>query len=248
MAGIMKHTPPRLERKKLSDQIIEDLVDRIAKGELKPGDKLPPEPQLMKQFDVGRSSIREAVGALEILGLLSVRPGQGTRITEASEIPRSAGLSLITLRREKIRELVEARMELEESIARFAAERATDDDIAEIKKQHKTLIRARNNSTLIKADLEFHMAIATACHNDIFIRFFLELHQPMRRWMEQKSKYDWGFSHVEEEHHAIIKAIEAHDIQAAQDAMHAHIETAGGKLIAAMEGTVINTQKKGSSG
>ena len=240
----MGSTPPRLERKKLSDQIIEDLVDRIARGELKPGDKLPPEPQLMEQFGVGRSSIREAVGALEILGLLSVRPGQGTRITEASEIPRSAGLSLMTLRREKIRELVEARMELERAIARFAAERATDKDIAEIKKQHKRLIQAKKkNSKLIEADLEFHKAIAAACHNDIFIRFFWELHQPMRRWMEQKAKYDWGFSHVEEEHNAIIKAIETHDIQAAQEAMHTHIETAGAKLIAAMEGTNIDTPK-----
>lgn len=236
IVGNMQRTPPKLERKKLSDQIIEELVDRIASGNLKAGDKLPPEPQLMEQFGVGRSSIREAVGALEILGLLSVRPGQGTRITEASEIPRSAGLSLITLRHEKIRELVEARTELEEAIVRFAAERATNEDIAEIKKQHKALIRAKkNNSKLIEVDLGFHMAIAAACHNDIFIRFFSELHQPMRRWMEQKAKYDWGFSHVEEEHRAIIEAIEAHDVQAAQDAMRAHIKTAGDKLITAME-------------
>ena len=87
----MKRTPPRLERKKLSDQIIEDLVDRIARGELKAGDKLPPEPQLMEQYDVGRSSIREAVGALEILGLLSVRPGQGTRIVEPRKFPGLPG-------------------------------------------------------------------------------------------------------------------------------------------------------------
>ena len=52
----MGSTPPRLERKKLSDQIIEDLVDRIARGELKPGDKLPPEPQLMEQFRCGKEA------------------------------------------------------------------------------------------------------------------------------------------------------------------------------------------------
>ena len=135
-------------------------------------------------------------------------------------------------------------MELEEAIARFAAERATDDDIAEIKKQHKKLIQAKKkNARLIEADLEFHKAIATACHNDILIRFFWELHQPMRRWMEQKAKYDWGFSHVEDEHHAIIEALETRDVQAAQDAMHTHIETAGGKLIAAMEGADTNIQE-----
>lgn len=240
----MKRTQPKLKRKSLSDQIMEELVDRIARGELRSGDKLPPEPQLMEQFGVGRSSIREAIGAMEILGLVSVRPGQGTRITDASEIPSSAGLSLITLRQEKVRELVEARAELEETIARFAAERATDADITEIQRQQTLLIQAgKNNHKLIKADLDFHQAIAAACHNDIFMRFFSELHHPMRRWMEQKAKYDWGFTHVEEEHQAVIDAIVAHDAHAAQAAMRAHIQTAGGKLIAALDSVDILSEK-----
>ena len=232
----MKHLQPTLERKRLSDQIIEQLVARIASGELRAGDKLPPEPQLMEQFGVGRSSIREAIGALELLGLLSVRPGQGTRITDATDIPKSIGLSLITMGQDKIQELVEARMELERTIARLAAERATERDIDAIRKQHKRLVQAkRNGRRLIKADLDFHMTVAAACHNTILIRFFTELHQPMRHWMEQKAKYDWGFANVVEEHQAIVDGIESKNPQAAQAAMQTHIEVAGSKLISAMQ-------------
>ncbi|MFW5498243.1 MULTISPECIES: FadR/GntR family transcriptional regulator [unclassified Maridesulfovibrio] len=231
----MKLNQPKLQRKRLSDQIIDELVDRISKGELRPGDRLPPEPQLMERFGVGRSSIREAIGALELLGVLSVRPGQGTRITEATETSKSIGLSLITMGRGKIRELVEARSEIEQTIVGLAAERATEDDIAQIKGEHKKLIHAQQNGhDLIQVDLEFHMAIATSCHNSILIRFFSELHRPMRHWMEQKAKYDWGFANVVAEHKVIINAIESGDPKAAQTAMREHIEIAGKNLISAM--------------
>ena len=92
-------------RKSLSDQIIDSLITMIANGELKPGDKLPPEPQLMEQFGVGRSSVREAVGALELIGLITVRPGHGTHIVDAPDKvqSKSIGLSLLAIGQDKIR-------------------------------------------------------------------------------------------------------------------------------------------------
>ncbi|WP_415716296.1 FadR/GntR family transcriptional regulator [Maridesulfovibrio sp.] len=241
----MRRNQPQLQRKRLSDQIIEELIERISSGELRPGDKLPPEPQLMERFGVGRSSIREAIGALELLGILSVRPGQGTKITEATETSKSIGLSLITMGREKISELVEARSEIEQTIARLAAERATAADLAEIKRQHNKIIHAQKNDLdLIEADLEFHMAVANSCHNTIFIRFFSELNRPMRHWMEQKAKHDWGFANVVTEHEAIINAIESQDSKAAQLAMGKHIEVAGKNLISAMQEIDIKPHKE----
>ena len=65
-----------IERKKLKDQIIDQLIAMIHDGKLKPGDKLPSETALMEQLGVGRSSLREAVGALSLIGMLTVRPGQ----------------------------------------------------------------------------------------------------------------------------------------------------------------------------
>ena len=65
----------QVERKRLADQVADTLMNMIANGTFNPGDRLPSEPELMKQFNVGRSSIREAIGALSLVGLLTVRPG-----------------------------------------------------------------------------------------------------------------------------------------------------------------------------
>lgn len=236
----MKSSPIKIQRHRLSDQVIENLIAMITHGQLQPGDKLPPEPELMKQFGVGRSSIREAIGALELIGLLTVRPGDGTRITDSTDSiqHKAAGLALITIGAEKVHELVEARSELEQSIAMYAAERATASDIGDIKQRHDLLIQAREQGqSLITADLEFHASIARACHNSILMRFFSELHRPVLRWMEQKAKYDWGFDRVIEDHERIINAIESHDPPAARQAMQSHIQLAGEKLITALSDT-----------
>lgn len=131
----MKNQTRKLTPRRLSDQVVDSLIAMIASGELKPGDKLPPEPQLMSQFGVGRSSIREAIGALELIGLLAVRPGDGTTVKDSASMieSRAVGLSLLTIGQGAIRELVEARAELEVSMAGFAAERASDEDIDAIR-------------------------------------------------------------------------------------------------------------------
>ena len=233
----MKLNSFKVERKRLSDQIIESLIAMIEKGELKPGDKLPPEPQLMDQFGVGRSSVREAIGALELIGLITVRPGHGTHVTDSLDKvqSKSIGLSLIAIGNDKIRELIEARLELEQVIVRLAAERATEEDISEIKAQQTKLkAAAKSGSKLIDADLGFHTALTKACHNSILMRLLNELRQPMRHWMEQKAKHDWGYDQVIEQHEAILNAIEARDPEAAQSAMRTHLEMAGEKLVAAI--------------
>jgi GntR family transcriptional repressor for pyruvate dehydrogenase complex len=233
----MKQKSFRVERKRLTDQIIEKLVAMITSGELKSGDKLPPEPQLMEQFGVGRSSIREAIGALELIGLVTVRPGHGTHIADSTDKvqSKSIGWSLITIGHDKIRELVEARVELEQAIVRLAAERATPEDIAELKAQQDKLKSAPKwGRKLIEADLGFHTALAKASHNSVLVRFLSELRQTMRHWMEQKAKYDWGYDRVVEQHETILNAIEARDPTTAQSAMRAHVEMAGEKLVSAI--------------
>jgi GntR family transcriptional repressor for pyruvate dehydrogenase complex len=235
--GAMKRYSFKIERKRLSDQIIQNIIAMIANGELKPGDKLPPEPQLMDQFGVGRSSIREAIGALELIGLITVRPGHGTHITASPDRVQSTsiGLSLMAIGHDKLRELVEARVELEQIIVRLAAERATKEDLTELKAQHKKLTDAvKSGRKLIYADLGFHTALAKASHNSVLMRFLNELRQPMRHWMEQKAKYDWGYDQVIEQHQTILNALEAHDPVTAQSAMRMHLEMAGEKLASAI--------------
>lgn len=232
----------QIERKRLADQIIDKLASMIADGVLKPGDKLPPEPELMKQFGVGRSSIREAVGALALIGLITVRPGHGTHVAVPSEHAHTKPIGfMMGIGRDKVRELVEARIELEQVIVKLAAERATEEDIADIREQHLDLKASlKNRRRTIQADLSFHTALAKASHNSVLTRFLAEMRQPMKHWMEQKAKYDWGYDKVYEQHDAIVMAVEARDGEGAQAAMRDHLESTGEKLVTAILGLKAN--------
>ena len=185
----MKQGSYKIERKRLADQIIERLAQMIAVGDLQPGEKLPSEPELMKKFGVGRSSVREAVGALSLIGLVTVRPGHGTHVTESTEESYSKPIGLmLNAGKGKIRELIQARIELEHAIVRLAAENATAEDIAEIKRYHYMLKPPLGvGRKAIRADLAFHIAIAKASHNSVLDRFLSELRQPMKHWMEKKA-------------------------------------------------------------
>jgi GntR family transcriptional repressor for pyruvate dehydrogenase complex len=223
------------ERKRLADQVADHLMALIGTGRLKPGDKLPSEPELMKQFQVGRSSIREAIGALSLVGLVTVKPGQGTHVAGFSSENQSKPIGLLGIGRERIDELVEARVELECVIVRFAAERATSEDLEEIRKVHQRMKEARNSEEkLIKLDLAFHMAVARACRNSVLVRFLTEMRQPIRLWMEQKARFDWGYEKVYEQHDLILRAIESGNGSEAEAALISHLRSTGERLVAAL--------------
>ncbi len=225
----------QVERKRLADQIADTLMNMIGNGTFNPGDRLPSEPELMKQFNVGRSSIREAIGALSLVGLLTVRPGQGTHVANFSPDSRLKSFGLLGIGREKVRELVEARIELETVIIRLAAKRATAEDLAEIKEKHLALKTSlKNKKEPIEPDLDFHMAVAKACHNSVLIKFLSEMRQPTRHWMEQKAKFDWGYEKVFEQHETILQAIETGNGPVAEDALKAHLQSTGEKLVASI--------------
>ncbi len=230
----MKLNATRIERRRLTDQIIDQIISMIEQKKLLPGDKLPPEPILMEQFGVGRSSVREAIGALSLVGLLTVRPGHGTQVSVSSEEslvqPPRWGMMM---GREKVHELVEARITIEQAMAGMAAERATDENIAEIK-FHLNQMKAAKKSgrKAIQADLSFHNALAKASHNSVLRRFHAELRQPLRNWMEQKASLIGGYDMVIEQHNAILNAIEVHDVERARSALHDHLDSVGERLTA----------------
>lgn len=225
----------QLERKRLADQVADHLMALIGTGALKPGDRLPSEPELMKQFQVGRSSIREAIGALSLVGLVTVKPGQGTHVAGFSAESNLKPIGLLGIGREKIRELVEARIELECVIVRLAAERATPEDVEEIGQVHQRMKAVGNlEDQLIKLDLGFHMAVARASRNSVLIRFLMEMRQPIRLWMEQKAKFDWGYKKVFDQHDQIYQAILTGDAAQAESALRSHLQSTGERLVAAI--------------
>jgi len=223
----------RIERRRLTDQIIDQLISMIADGKLKAGDKLPPEQVLMRQFGVGRSSLREAVGALSLIGLISVRPGLGTQVSVSASdfLAKPLRWGMLMMWRDKLHELVEARIVIEQAMVGMAAERATEEDIAEIRNCLDLLKTAKKGGKkAIQADLSFHHALAKASHNPMLTRFLAELRQPVRSWMEQKASIVGGYHMVVEQHEAILRAVEAHDPERARLAMQEHLDSVGERL------------------
>lgn len=155
-----------IQKKSLADMVAEQLRQQIAEGVYTIGDKLPTEPELMKTFKVGRSSIREAVKLLVNMGVVQVRQGSGTFVAEASDDNRGSINMSIADRTE----LDEVRKILDIAIVEKAVARRTEKDIERMQSSLEARKTNAKNGLLkecIEADLNFHIAIADATHNRI---------------------------------------------------------------------------------
>jgi len=162
--------PHAVQRHQLVEQVIQKLRRRIALGEFAIGAKLPSESELMAQFAVGRSTVREAVRALVHGGMLDVRQGDGTYVRGLSQ---DTALLLDRLRRARageVYEVYEVRRALELEIARLAAIRRDDADLATmwrlLARRHACLA-AGDEEEYLDADVEFHVAVAAATKNAV---------------------------------------------------------------------------------
>lgn len=160
-------TAAPLRRRSLAEELAERLRRRIAEGRFEVGGRLPPEPELMRLFGVGRSTVREAVRILCNTGLLSVRQGAGTFVA-----CRTAPHETIEqrLRRADLHDLDEVRQILERAIAERAARHRTEQDLAALERHLADRAAAAETGDLeacIAADIRFHAALAEATHNEI---------------------------------------------------------------------------------
>ncbi|MDX6591086.1 MAG: hypothetical protein QOJ13_282 [Gaiellales bacterium] len=202
------------------------ILEMIASSDLKPGDMLPPERELGKQFGVSRTVIREAVRALKGKGLLDVRSGSGVRIVAVDE----------STVRESMRHFVhgsmvdyskvdEVRRVLEVAAAGLAAERATPADLEGIDETHERFSKESSDlESSVRLDIEFHRAVAAATHNELFLVLhdsIGEMLVEVRRRNLSRGPAERGL--VVEMHRKIRDGIAAHDPEAAQQAMRDHL-------------------------
>ena len=155
-----------IQKKSLADMVAEQLKQQIVEGVYTIGDKLPTEPELMKTFKVGRSSIREAVKLLVNMGVVQVRQGSGTFVAEASDDNRGSINMSIADRTE----LDEVRKILDIAIVEKAVARRTEKDIERMQSSLEARKANAKNGLIkecIEADLNFHIAIADATYNRI---------------------------------------------------------------------------------
>jgi GntR family transcriptional repressor for pyruvate dehydrogenase complex len=168
-----------LLKKRIFDEVYDQLVSLINNGTLKPGEQLPPERILARDLNVSRQSIREALKRAESKGLVKVRQGEGTFIlSAASDLLESPFLTMMTEEVGKIYEFIEIRKLIEVWCAQKAAQFTTARDLKKMEKalsEMEGLIDSRE--ILGKPDIDFHIAVAEASHNTLMVHMMTTIRQ-----------------------------------------------------------------------
>ncbi|HMJ62908.1 MAG TPA: FadR/GntR family transcriptional regulator [Bryobacteraceae bacterium] len=226
-------SPPDASRVTRSTSVFEKLLSLILRGEWKEGERIHPERELSHELGVGRASLREALKALELIGMIESRVGDGTFVCERSTFLSRPLLWAITGNgTTRVDELVESRLVLECEMAAFAATRANSDDLNAIEEGVRLMQAGLGNPTaLLESDLKFHLAIAKAAHNQILLNAVQMIRSLMRQWMLVTLHVPGVEKQVLSQHRQILNAIRAKDAQLARNSMRLHLEEMGGLLI-----------------
>ena len=213
----------RLPRQRLYEQIVAQLTEHIREAGLVPGDRLPPERELAAQLGVSRASLAQALVALEVLGVISVRHGDGVVIEEAGTDRQV--LSALRAHRDRLPDIIEARSALEVKLAALAAERRTEEDLGAIDdalEQMAADVAAGGRG--VEGDELFHSAVTSAGHSALLGRLMQEISELVRETrLESLSQPDRPAASLAG-HRRIADAIRAERPRAAAEAMQDHIQ------------------------
>ena len=217
-------------RTSVSDEIIAQIVDLIARGELEPGQRLPAERELCKQFGVGRTSLREALRSLAVMGILDGRVGEGTFVSADNEKHLANVLQWgLLLDRKRVQDLIETRLMLETQTAFLAAQRATEADLAELSTTLEGMAGALDQpDQYLGFDVQFHLCIARATHNSILYSLLGMIRNYLQEWIEGSlaepaAEVGRRARLSLQEHEKIVAALRRGRAEEARQAMSAHI-------------------------
>ncbi|MCK8817013.1 FadR family transcriptional regulator [Natroniella sulfidigena] len=218
-----------VQDKKVYQQIIDQIKQMIYQGQLKKGDKLPSERTLTAELNVSRSSLREAFSALEIIGLIESRHGEGTFIKENTDDNFLKPLSLLFMVEEDVNgDLIELRKMIETSSVELAAWRADQESLNQIKKHVDLMKDSRGDAVdSRRADRGFHYALAKTTGNKLIYKFLnsisgvidLYLANAMERIVKDENKNEAFIR----QHDKIYQAIKLGDKDLAKEAMVEHL-------------------------
>lgn len=205
-----------MKRINLSDKVIAALKSDIASGKLKKGTKIPSEPELMERYEVGRSTIREAIKTLAISGILKVQQGSGTFV--ASKIKEETLAQ--RLRRADFEEINTVRSLLEKEIVKLACLNRTEEDLAAMQNhllQRKKAIDTDQQQKCTDADIAFHVSIAKASKNKVLIDLYQNFTSVIRDFFTKRKDQNMAyFSRSHAWHEELATAIVGRDQAAAE--------------------------------
>jgi GntR family transcriptional repressor for pyruvate dehydrogenase complex len=222
MSTVDLHIEPPA-RRSLAQVVAQQLLDRIRDGSLSPGDKLPSEAALKEQFQVGRSTIREALNGLVLIGVIEVRHGHGAVVL--GQAPPASDALDVAVSRAVMRELLDARGAMEIAIARYAAERASDEDLDRLRALlEQAERRVERDGAAVEEAARFHLLLAEAAQNEI-CRQFIEmiLGKLQERGVDLSRSEGYGRWEVEA-HRAVLDAVASGVAERAERAMARHLQ------------------------
>jgi GntR family transcriptional repressor for pyruvate dehydrogenase complex len=234
--GVLRrlHVQP-IDKLLLTDMIIERIATLMAEGALKPGSVLPSERNVAEMLKVSRPSVRQALRALEILGVLEIRPGSRTHISKSiSQLLANPLRFMLLLHDVGVAELFETRKTIEVELAKLAAQNATEEDI---KVMQSALSQASGHLSkprqYLLYEIAFHEAIFKAARNRLMEAMMTSIGKLLFKTREETVLLFADLEESLERHIRIFEAIKQRDIEAAGDAMFNHLSEVEKKLIEA---------------
>jgi GntR family transcriptional regulator, transcriptional repressor for pyruvate dehydrogenase complex len=217
-------------RTTLTADICRKMVSHLIRGVWSEGEKIPPERELCQKLGVGRASLREALKALEIMGMIETRLGDGTYVCKRSDFFSRPLLWAIAGSSEAdARELIEARTLIEVELAGLAAERATPQDLKLIAEQLRHMEKAKSNpQEFVQADVNFHLAIGQAAASRILMNALHLIRNLLQQWILSAVDIEGVAEKACAQHKRVLQAIEKRDDATARKEMRKHLHDMAG--------------------
>jgi GntR family transcriptional repressor for pyruvate dehydrogenase complex len=229
LTAIPRQDPPSIE-------VTRHLLRYLLSGQVARGQRIPSERNLAEALGIGRTAVREAIKSLSLLGLLVVRQGDGTYLTDspASLLPEVIEWGLL-LGEPHIEDIIEARANLEAFNASLAARRGGPDGIRALRRTVSAMgASGAARGTYVQADIDFHSQIAEMTQNGVLADLARSFQSLLRAWVTKVIEADNDAKELSREHEAIVDAIAAGEAAAARRAMDRHMKTAARRLRDAM--------------
>ena len=225
MALTAKSDFEAIRRNKVYEEVAKQ-IERLILKKLQPGDKLPSERELAEMLGVSRSSIRDAIRSLELIGMVEPRQGAGTVVREISATSVVTPFTtVLTHQRQAVSELLDFRKMLEPPLAARAATHASPEEVAEMEeilsRQEDKLHR---EEVAIEEDSEFHYSVAMASENSVVLKVLDVLMDLLRETRERSLQVEGRPQKSLAGHRRILAAIKRRDSEAAEAAMRRHIQ------------------------
>jgi DNA-binding FadR family transcriptional regulator len=223
-------------------EVASRILSQLSSGQLSPGSRLPSERQLAEALKVGRSTVREAIAALDLLGVIETRQGAGSYIRgEASDLlPQTIEWGLM-LGRPRTLDLVETRRHIEIVNAGLAAQRSSAEGHERLVRVYADMVSsAKDSKAFVEVDVAFHLEIASLAENSVLSDILTSIRSLLHVWVTRAAAGQESTGDTLEEHRLVMEAVLSGDPEQARHAMEHHMDCAGARLTRSIDAEAKN--------